>query len=161
MAVDRAISINLVRSELKSCEKDALRFGWDIFAVREEDLSFGIKMISPMDGEIYLIEIQFDNYKEWPFYIEFVDPLDGKMGTKNAYPSGKNDSFFNFHNGMPLICHPSSRKAYSDLQGPHGDWKLIDWENNSKTGALRNIHAILLAIYERISQSEIYKGRMK
>ena len=119
MAVDRVNSINAVRIELKSCEENALHFGWDIFAIREEELSFGVKMFSPLDGEIYLIEIQFDNYKEWPLCIEFIDPLNGAIDTKNAYPAGKIDNFFLVHNGMPLICHPSSRKAYSSLKGPH------------------------------------------
>lgn len=161
MAVDQIISINIVKNELTACERDALRFGWEIFENREDVLSFSVKMVSSLDNEIYLIGIQFDNYKEWPVYIEFVDPQNGQMGTKNAYPCGKIDGFFNFIEGVPLICHPSSRKAYGDLKGPHKDWNLIGWENNPKTGALKNIHAILLAIYERINQQEIYNGRMK
>jgi hypothetical protein len=160
MAVDKAVSLNIVKNELNKCEKDALRFGWDVFEIQETTLSFSVKMVSPIDSEPYLIEIQFDNYKELPLLIDFVDPANGKNGTKNAYPAGR-DSFFNFHGGEGLICNPCSRKAYSNHKGPHGDWNLVDWENNAKTGALKNIHAVLTAICERISQPELYNGRMR
>jgi len=157
MAVDKTVSLSIVKSELDKCQGDAEKYGWEISPLDEGVLSFKVKMISPIDKEIFVVSFKCDNYREWPPYIDFVDPVSGQEGVKNAYPLSS-DGFF--HQNI-LICHPCSRKAYANFKGPHGDWDLPGWENNAKTGALKNILAILLAIYERISQPEIYKGRMK
>ena len=157
MAVDNSISIAIVRKEIADCGVDVDRYGWEFFEINEEGLSFTVKMFSPVDGEIYLIWIRFDNYKEWPLLIDFVDPLNGQEGTKNAYPQCKNDGFFH---GQALICNPCSRKAYGNLKGPHPEWQYAEWQTNPKTGALKNLRAILLAINERIRRPELYKGRM-
>lgn len=157
MAVDRQVSLSIVRSELDKSRADADRYGWEISEFDESAVSFRVKMISPLDKEVFIISFRCDNYREWPPLIDFIDPLSNQEGVKNAYPLSS-DGFF--HPNV-LICHPCSRKAYGDLKGPHADWGLAAWEINSKTGALKNIWAILLAIYERISQSEIYKGRMR
>lgn len=157
MAVDRIVSLSIVKSELDKCRGDANKYDWEISTLDEGELSFKVKMTSPIDKEIFIVSFKCDNYREWPLYIDFVDPISGQESVKNAYPLSS-DGFF--HQNI-LICHPCSRKAYKDLNGPHGDWNLIGWENHIKTGALKDIHAVLRAIYERISQSEIYKGRMK
>ena len=157
MAVDKAVSLSIVKSELDKCRDNADKYGWEISTLDEDMLSFKVKMISPIDKEIFIVSFKCDNYQEWPPYIDFVDPISGQEGVKNAYPLNS-DGFF--HPNI-LICHPCSRKAYGDLKGPHGDWNPIGWENHPKTGALKNIPAILLAIYERISQPEFYRGRMK
>ena len=121
-------------------------------------MTFAVKMISSVDGEIFIIDAKFDDYVEMPLLIEFVDPLNGQLGTKNAYPLG-NDSFFNT---AALICNPCSRKAYKQFNGPHGDWgELIGWQKNPQTGALKNIRGILQAISDRINDETQYKGRMK
>ncbi len=157
MAVDKQVSLSIVKSELEKSQADAGRYAWEISEINECTVSFRVKMISPLDKEIFIISFRCDNYREWPPLIDFIDPLSGQEGVKNAYPLSS-DGFF--HSNV-LICHPCSRKAYGDLKGPHADWGLATWESNSKTGALKNIWAILSAIYGRISQSEIYKGRMK
>lgn len=157
MAVDKSVSLSIVKSELDKCRPDADKYGWKISTLDEGTLSFKVEMTSPIDKEIFIVSFKCDNYREWPPYIDFVDPISGQEGVKNAYPLSS-DGFF--HQNI-FICHPCSRKAYGDLKGPHGDWKLIDWENNPKAGALRNIPAMLLAIHERITQSEFYRGRIK
>lgn len=157
MAVDKTVSLSIVRSELNRCREYADRNGWEISTLNESAISFSVKLISPIDKEIFIISFKCDNYREWPPYIDFIDPSSGQEGQKKAYPLSS-DGFFHQN---ALICHPCSRKAYRDLNGPHGDWKLIDWERNPKIGALKSIPAILLAVYERISQPGLYRGRMK
>lgn len=157
MAVEKSISLSIIETELARCRKYSDIFGWEISTLNGETASFSVKMISPIDKEIFIVSIKGDNYREWPLFIDFVDPTSGLEGLKKAYPSSA-DSFFHQH---ALICHPCSRKAYKDLKGPHGDWKLIDWESNPKIGALKDIPAILQAIYERISQPGVYRGRLK
>lgn len=157
MTVDKNVSLSIVKSELDKCHCDADNYGWEISTLDESQLSFRVKMISPIDNEIFIVSFKCNNYKEWPPNIDFIDPISGQEGVKNAYPLNS-DGFFNEN---ILICHPCSRKAYKDFNGPHGDWDPTVWENNSKVGALKNIWGILRAIYERISNSEIYRGRMK
>ncbi len=155
MAVDKNVTILTVKTELNKCQRDAERYGWEISTLDESLLLFKVKMVSPLDKEIFLVSFNCDNYKEWPLYIDFIDPVSGQEGIKNAYPLNT-DGFFH---GNPLICNPCSRKAYKEFKGPHGDWKLTAWEDNPKTTTLKNIQAILLAVYGRISGSK-YKGRM-
>ncbi len=114
---------------------------------------------SKLDNEKYILEVRFDNYKEWPLYLEFIDPVTGEKGTKNAYPKG-DDSFFHQH---PCICNPCSRKAYADYSGVHkdADWTLAGWQQNQKTNTLVDLRSILEAIYARINNRDIYQGRMK
>jgi len=157
MAVDARISLAIVRKELEDCLADASRNKWEISKIDEEQQKFSVTMRSPVDDEVYIVQVKFDNYKQLPLYIEFIDPDTGKAGTKHAYPKSKGHAGGFFH-GHPCICHPCSRKAYNP--GPHKDWNLTGWQQNSKVGSLTNIRAILLAIYGRISNEEIYGGRM-
>jgi len=157
MAVDKQVSLAIVKSELDKSRVAADKHAWEILELDEDAVSFRVKMISPCDKGIFIVSFKCDNYKEWPPLIDFVDPVSGQEGVKNAYPLSS-DGFFHSN---ALICHPCSRKAYRDLKGPHADWNLTAWESHAKIGALKDIRAILSAIYERISQPEIYKGRMK
>jgi len=160
MSVDPAISLKLVQKELEQCKKNAERFGWTITEINEIEQTFTIAMASPIDKEVYIMEVKFDNYKEWPPLIEFIHPITKERGTKNAYPmsSGIYGSFF--HN-RPCICHPCSRKAYGGYTGLHNDWgDPGSWLQNPKIGSLTNIYAILQTIYIRISNPEAYGGRM-
>ncbi len=160
MSVDRRISINIVRQEVQDCQEDSQRFGWEISETNEETQIFTVKMKSPIDNEQYVIEIRFDNYKEWPLLIEFIDPKTGQKGTKVAYPapSGKFGGFFH---EKPCICHPCSRRAYKGYSDLHQEWNMSGWQQNLGCGDLKNIQSILRAIYFRISNPDTYRGRMR
>jgi hypothetical protein len=141
---------------LKDCEKVAVLYHWTISPIDKANQLFTVKMRSPIDEQQYIIEIKFDNYKEFPPFIEFVDPTTGQRGTKSAYPVGKGRTG-NFFHPKAVICHPCSRKAYENV---HKDWHLAGWQLNPKTGTLTTMRAILAAIYSRISNEEEYGGRM-
>ena len=161
MSVDKRITIKIVEKEIQECQEDAGQWNWEISEINVENQSFTVYMKSPIDNEKYIIEIKFDNYKELPLLIEFIDPITGKKGIKSAYPKNKG-KYGNIFHGLPCICHPCSRKAYKkDYGGPHSDWAIIGWEKNSRIGTLTNIRAILQAIYFRISYPDIYYGRMQ
>lgn len=156
MPVDPRISLAIVQRELEACKEDSILYHWEISPIDEANQQFTVKMKSPIDKQEYVIEIKFDNYKETPLNIEFIEPTTGQRGTKNAYPSsrGRTGSFFHPN---AIVCHPASRKAYGTL---HNDWNLAGWQSNEKTGSLTTIAAILDAIYYRISNEEEYGGRM-
>jgi hypothetical protein len=164
MTVDPRISINIVKNELESCADLAKIYGWEISEIDTSNLLFTVKMVAPKDSEEYIVEIKFDDYKEIPLLIDFLDPKTGERGPKNAYPKeeGDNSNFFNFHQptNMTCICHPCSRKAYKDYSAIHTDWNMAGWQQNQQVGSLVTIGAILMAIYSRISKST-YVGRMK
>ena len=159
MAVDTRIALNNVRRELEECKDVADLYSWEISYINEKAQSFHVQMISPIDKEKYNIEIKFDNYKSIPLLIEFIDPKSNKRGIQRAYPKSQGFAGVFFHR-HPCICHPCSRKAYKSEGGPHKDWSLGGWRQNPRVGTLTEIKAILLAIYSRISNGELYGGRM-
>ena len=156
MSVDPKISLAIVQKEIEECQEYAVAYGWKFSSIDDARQSFTVEM-KAIDEQIYLIEIKFDNYKELPLFIEFIDHKTGQKDVKTAYPRC-NDSFF--HPDKMCICNPCSRKAYAGYSGLHGDWQLIGWEKNQKVTTLISIKAILLAIYCRINNGEIYGGRM-
>lgn len=161
MSVVPEISLSIVRAELSQCKDEADKYGWLISEIHEQAQVFTVKMQSPVDGETYVLEVKFDNYKEWPLYLEFIDPTTGQRGVKNAYPQNDGNHSGFFH-GQPCICNPCSRKAYHGYGGVHNDWKdLVGWQRHEKIGELKDIGAILRAIYFRISTKDNYRGRMK
>ncbi|GAA4459319.1 hypothetical protein GCM10023189_32850 [Nibrella saemangeumensis] len=158
MSVIPAISIATIRQELQACEEDAEQFGWVISSIDENDLSFTVRITSPIDEEVYILYFKFDNYPELPPLLDFIDPVSGEMGIRRAYPLTKDGNFFHTH---PIICHPCSRKSYGGFSGVHADWNLTGWKNNAYTGSLQTVQAVLQAINARIVYKTYYHGRMQ
>lgn len=126
---------------------------WTIHVL--EPTVFRVHMKSPIDGEPYILEFRCDGYRGMPPYIDFVDPIDSTVGIARAYPKSA-DGWFH---STPCICKPFSRKAYSAVGGPHGDWKYPDWVRNSPN--LNTLGDILLGIYARITSTQLYQGPMQ
>ncbi|OMP31905.1 hypothetical protein [Mangrovimonas sp. DI 80] len=159
MSVAKSISLRKVNRELDACRDYAKKCGWLISDIDEPNQSFTVKMKSPIDNELFILKVVFEDYPEYPLILEFLDPDTGEEGTRKAYPNGR-DSFFHKRN-PPFICNPCSRKAYrtySPKQGPHGDWSMTNWRDNPKTGSLTTICEILKVIYSRISNERYYNG---
>lgn len=159
MSVAKEISVLRVKQELENCSNYGRKVGWILSEIDESNQSFTIQMSSPIDKEVYIVEITFDNYPEIPLLIDFINPKDDRMNIPGAYPKNR-DSFF--HPNGPCICNPCSRKSYKEYiqSGPHGDWKMIGWQANPQIGTLKTLDVILQTIYSRISNPAIYLGRM-
>jgi hypothetical protein len=158
MSVAKPISLATVERQLLDCDEDVRQYGWVISPINEDNLSFTVKMTSPIDNEVFELYFQFDNYPEWPPLLDFIDPVSGVVGTKRAYPITKDGTFFHNH---PIICNPCSRKSYSGHSGLHSEWSMVSWQSNRNTGSLTSIKAILQAISIRITISKYYNGRME
>ena len=158
MSVLREISIQTVKLELNECVSNSDDYGWEISPVDEGVLSFIVKMRSTIDNEPYHVSFHFDNYPEYPLLIDFLDPVNGNIGTRRAYPLTEQGFF---HSTGPTICHPASRKAYRGYQGIHNEWDFVGWQKNPNVGGLTNINAILQAVYFRINDQRLYRGRME
>jgi hypothetical protein len=161
LTVDPSITLSIIKQEIAECKSEPLLNDIEISNVNELEQSFNVKIISPIDNEVYKLIIKFDNYKEIPLLIEFVDPVTCEEGTKNAYPScnGQGGGFFHEY---PCICNPCSRKSYLGYSNVHREWNdLTKWQTIPEVGSLKNLHNILLAINRRIRNSTTYTGRMK
>ena len=158
MTATPSLSLQIVIEQLKECRSMIESGFFEISDIDEKNSTFRVTMKSKIDNQEYILEVIFDNFDEWPLYLEFIDPNTGGKGTKHAYPKC-NDSFFHTH---PCICNPCSRKAYKDYSGVHkdSDWTLIGWKQNLKTNSLINLETILKAIYSRINNKILYVGRM-
>lgn len=161
MGVPVDISREHLREELELAQVLADTFRWEIKA----DLGQLTMMVTMKahTGDIYILSGLFDNYKEKPPLLDFVDPDTGDVGTRHAYPKCSNDSLFHT---FPCICAPFSRKAYQEFApgAPHGNWKTTDWmsskESNIDWSNYNTVPAMLGLIQTRLSRPALYEGRM-
>lgn len=160
MTLPPLFSTEIVKEELKKCDDLIQGNKITITEFDKKLLKFNATMKSEIDNEEYILQVDYENYNEWPPYLDFIDPKTGIVSTKAAYPK-TNDSFF--HDKHPCICNPCNRKAYKEYTGLHPDdsWKLIGWKQNPKINTLTNLRSILLAIYSRINNKQFYLGRMQ
>jgi hypothetical protein len=162
MAVDPEITRQHIREELTLVKELAATHKWGVIPDYER-LVVLVTMYAHT-GDLFIVEIRCDNYKEMPPFFEFIDPDTGEQGTRNAYPSAT-DSFF--HGSGPCICAPFNRKAYKSVveTGPHGEWKTGDWQTSTASGVqwanYSKLGDMLGLIYKRISSPDRYKGRMQ
>lgn len=159
MAVLVEMSRDIVSHELDVAKDLIGSFGWTIEPPK--DGVFIAKLVNPNDSQVYILECQYDNYKEWPILYDFVDPDSGEKGTRHAYPVDKRDSIF--HTQGPCICLEASRKAYGTLGGPHSEWAYENWIdlcNKSKKGCLTEVGGMLAKIAHHLIVPDIYNGRM-
>ena len=156
MTVPSTTSLLIAQQELTYARSDPRLESVTLSELNKEALTLTAEMRSEIDQERYILKIQFDNYKEWPPLLEFIDPSTEQEGTKHAYPQC-DDSFFY---GSPCICNPCSRKSYDGYSGVHSSWDLVGWKQNPKVSGLTNFRAILLALHFRIKTKQYYKGRM-
>ena len=156
MTVPPTTSLLIAQHEINDAKNNPVLKLVTFSEFNKEDLALTVEMQSKIDQERYILKIEFDNYKEWPLLLEFIDPSTGREGTKPAYPKC-NDSFFHSH---PCICNPCSRKSYSSYSGIHNNWNLVGWKQNPQVSSLTNLQSILQAIYFRINTKGRYKGRM-
>jgi hypothetical protein len=162
MAVDPEITRKHLREELALVKELAATHKWGIVPDYER-LTVLVTMYAHT-GDLFIMEILCDDYKERPPFFEFIDPDTGQRGTPHAYPKAT-DSFF--HDSGPCICAPFNRKAYKSVvqTGPHADWSLGDWQTSTANGVqwanYSKLGDMLGSIYSRLSNPDRYRGRMQ
>lgn len=162
MPVSADISRTHMRDELALVKDLARTYRWGLIP-SYQDLSVLVTMYSH-DGDLFIVRVQCDNYKEMPPFFEFIDPDTGELGTRHAYPRTSDGLF---HESGPCICAPFSRKAYKSIvsTGPHGDWNTGDWMNSTANnvnywGNYSTLGDMIGLIQTRMSRPDLYKGRM-
>jgi len=163
MAVDPEVSRQHLREELALVSELAAARKWEINPDFER-LRLGVRLRAH-NGDVFILEVQCDDYKELPPFFEFLDPETNERGNAHAYPKTI-DSFF--HTSGPCICAPFNRKAYKSVvpTGPHGDdWKLGDWQTSTASkinwANYSKLGDMLGLIDTRLSRPDLYKGRMQ
>jgi hypothetical protein len=154
MAVEPELTRSIMREEMHRVHDYGKAHKWGIIPNYPE-FSVIVTMYAH-NGDLFVIKLSCDNYRELPPIIDFIDPETGEIGTMKAYPKGS-DSFFNTTG--PCICAPFSRKAYDSL---HQQWSLGNWttsaEQNVNWAQVSNLVGILSVIQSRLLID--YKGRM-
>jgi hypothetical protein len=159
MPVDLQITQAILQDELRVVRDLGRTHRWGVIP-QFTALRVTVTMYSHT-GDLFIIEVQCDDYKELPPLFEFLDPFTGERGTKAAYPRGQ-DSFFH---QAPCLCAPFNRKAYKafDPIGPHNDWHLGDWTRSTANGVAWENYTTLADMFgliqTRLSRPDFYQGR--
>lgn len=119
--IPATVSLESIKIEMT----DALAFAasvnleTDISQLSEINLCFYV-MFHNRDGLKFYTEFNCMDYPALPPTIEFVNESRTERGTKHLYP--------NVFHPNPCICMRYNRKAHAEMGGPHGEWRLIDWQ---------------------------------
>jgi hypothetical protein len=84
---------------------------------------------------------------------------DGAGGGREIRTNAPFGSGFLHSNGV--ICAPWNRLSYAqiDRRGPHGEWTMGDWRNNSHTGGCKTLTAMALRIFVELNGPRYEKRR--
>jgi hypothetical protein len=137
-SVERPVSLETVNRELREAASFAAsaRLVIDTSMLIEDDLRFFVQFHNRM-GEIFFAEFDCTDYPLYPPFIEFTNADYSVRGAKRLYPIG-------FHE-TPCVCMRYSRKAYQELGGPHGDWRLLDWHLATSGGGVIDTLAMIIS----------------
>jgi hypothetical protein len=151
MSVSADVSLQTVQDELAVVAAYATAAGvlLDVGAISKDSLRF-YATFKNRDGERFHVEFDCKEYPLYPPTIEFVSSDRAQRGITQLYPQG-------FH-PTPCVCMRYNRKAYGDLGGPHGDWRLLDWRLPTSNGV--GIDSLALMISDLDSKIRQSSGRL-
>jgi len=115
------VSLESIKTELT----DALAYAasvnleMDTLLLSETNLYFYVTFHN-RDGIKFYAEFNCADYPALPPTIEFVDENRTQRGARQFYP--------NVFHPTPCVCMRYNRKAHGEMGGPHGEWRLIDWQ---------------------------------
>jgi hypothetical protein len=115
-----------------------------------QDLVFRVRFFNRA-GEFFFVRFDCSDYPLFPPLIEFTDESGADAGSKHQYP--------NVFHAAPCVCMRYNRKAYVDLGGPHGDWRMVDWHLATPGGGpIGSLAMIFSDLHAKILDST---GRME
>jgi len=152
MSVLVEVSLEAVRKELAEAISYAASANLAIEAsgLSAEHLKFSVTFHNRA-GEHFYAEFDCREYPLFPPTIEFTDEIGQARGLRRLYP--------NVFHTTPCVCMRYNRKAYGELGGPHGDWRLVDWRLPTPGGGpittlpmmISDLHAKILNATRRMS----------
>jgi hypothetical protein len=147
VSVSADLSLEAVLAQMPAVAAYAAAAGLtlDASTLTQSDLRFFVTFHNA-GGEPFVAEFDCRDFAMYPPTIEFVDAERKNRALPALYPAG-------FHT-MPCICARYNRKAYSERGGPHGDWRLIDWQLPTSNGvALDTLTMVVSDLHSKISAS--------
>jgi hypothetical protein len=150
VSVPVAVTLEQVREELVVAAQYAAAAGLalDASGLSEERPVFYLSFRN-RDGALFFAEVDCTDYPMYPPFIEFTDGAGrghSARAERRHYPSC-------FH-GMPCVCARYNRKAYGAHGGPHGDWRMIDWQLPTSNGiAIDTLAMIVSDMHSKIVTS--------
>ncbi len=151
MTVPAPVSLDAVRAELPEAVSFAAAIGVAIDAteLREDNLRVRATFRNA-EGVLFFCELDCRDFPLYPPIVEFLDETWTRRGEACLYPAG-------FH-PTPCVCARYNRKAYAEVGGPHGDWRLVDWRLPTPNGGpIDSLAMIVSDLHAKISRS---KGRL-
>jgi hypothetical protein len=145
--IPSVVSFQTVREELTTAATFAAVAGVQLDTATLSEINpYFYATFFNINGEPFVAEFNCQEYPLHPPTIEFLDLARVERGLSRLYPDC-------FHT-MPCICMRYNRKAYQELGGPHGDWRLIDWHlPTSGGGTLDSLTMILSDLHAKISRT--------
>jgi hypothetical protein len=152
MTAAPALSLETVRDEIAAAAAYAAAAGLTIDEadLDENNLRFVVTFVNAR-GDRFPAEFDCRDYPAYPPTIEFLDEARTARGLASLYPKV-------FH-PMPCVCARFNRKAYGERGGPHGEWRLVDWQLPTGNGVavdsiammLSDLHSKIVVSAERIA----------
>lgn len=131
-----------VQEELEQLRQVADGEGWSVKGLTSTSFVVGF---TAAGGTSMWVRCDADRYKEMPPRWRWCDAHGDNVGAAQYRPANGN-AFF--HGDTGVICAPWSRDAYKSENplGPHEDWSIGNWLENSNTGQTRTLAAMAIRI---------------
>ena len=142
-----------VAEELVPLREQAGWLGWSL--VESSPLHF-LLGLPASDGTRFYLSVDCDDYAVMPPAWRWCDVEGGSLDAPSCTPDGS--GFFHQHG---VVCAPWNRLAYKTLdeRGPHNDWTIGDWKNNSYTKGCKTLCAMALRLYVELNSPRFAKKR--
>lgn len=146
-----AVDDLIVDQQVAAVEEIARRRGWPF--ERVDPRIFRISLPA-RDDDVFHLEVDCNRFPAHPAAFHWRNPATGELDLLADAPAP-----FEYFHPSGRICAPWNRLA-SMPGGPHTDWKLAGWQEESRTGGTVTLPAMVLRIRHEL-QSDRYKGRGK
>jgi hypothetical protein len=143
-----------VAEELIALREIAAARGWTFTALDPLRFLLGFPA---SDRSMFYLLVSCDNYPVQPPAWHWCSADGTRTDLASDKPKG---SGFLHSNGV--VCAPWNRLAYKsvDARGPHGDWAIGDWQNNSYTLGCTTLAHMALRIYVELNGPRYSRGRL-
>jgi hypothetical protein len=143
-----------VAEEIVAVRESARARGWTL---EEPDPLHFLLGLPASDGSRFYLFVDCINYPAVPPAWHWCDALGVNRDQPRHSPGGSG-----FLHSAGVICAPWNRLAYKviDPRGPHAEWTLADWRNNSYTQGCKTLGAMVLRVYVELNGSNFAKKRL-
>ncbi len=142
-----------VAEELVPLREVAMDWSWVLEEFNPLQFLLGLPA---SDGSYLYLHVDCDGYAVTPPAWRWCDAKAEMRDAPSCTPEG---SGFLHSNGV--ICAPWNRLAYKDLdaRGPHNDWTIGDWRNNTHTRGCTALCHMALRLFVEVNSPRFQKKR--